>query len=220
LSSHSDVIEMSRTKEDEPPAPAPVWELQVLGGLVLRPAGGAAVELPTRKSALLLAYLAMPAGAAHPRDRLADLLWPSSGQEQARGSLRHALAALRKVLGSDAIEGVRDMVKLQPGFVTVDLDAVANLAEGRAAPSLSGMPATGKFLDGIATEGDALGEWLTFERTRSRALQQSALKRTVDTLSAAERHADAIAAAERLVALDPLREQSHRTLMQALFFFF
>jgi len=47
-------------------------------------------------------------------------------------------------------------------------------------------------------------------------LQQTALQKTVDALSAANRHADAIAAAERLVALDPLREQSHRTLMQAL----
>lgn len=207
---------MSRTKDNASPATAPVWELQVLGGLVLRSAGGAVVELPTRKSALLLAYLAMPAGTAHSRDRLADLLWPSSGQDQARGSLRHALAALRKVLGGDAIEGARDMVTLQPGVVAVDLDVVADLAEGRAAPSLSGTPATGTLLDGIATDGDALGEWLTFERTRSRALQQSALQRTVHTLSSADRHADAIAAAERLVALDPLREQSHRTLMQVL----
>ena len=207
---------MSRTKDNDSPATAPVWKLQVLGGLILRSAGGAMVELPTRKSALLLAYLAMPAGTAHARDRLADLLWPSSGQDQARGSLRHALAALRKLLGGNAIEGARDMVKLRPGVVVVDLDVVADLAEGRAAPSVSGTPATGTFLDGIATDGDAIGEWLTFERTRCRALQQVALQRTVDTLSTAERHTDAIAAAERLVALDPLREQSHRTIMQAL----
>lgn len=214
--SHSSVIEMIGTKDNEAPATAPAWELQVLGGLVLRSASGAVIELPTRKSALLLAYLAIPAGTTHARDRLANLLWPSSGQDQARGSLRHALAALRKVLGSDAIEGARDMIKLRTGIVAVDLDVVTDLAEGRATPSLMGLPATGTLLDGIATEHDNLGEWLTFERTRSRGLQQAALQRTINALSEAERHADAIAAAERLVALDPLREQSHRTLMQAL----
>lgn len=165
---------------------------------------------------MLLAYLAVPAGLAHPRDRLADLLWPSSGQEQARGSLRHALAALRKVLGPEAIEGGRDQIALRPGLVAVDLDDVADVAEGRAAADHSAAIAAGTFLDGVVAEGEALGEWLTFERTRSRALQQAALQRTVHALAAASRHTEAIDAAERLVALDPLREQSHRTLMQAL----
>jgi TolB-like protein/Flp pilus assembly protein TadD len=41
------------------------------------------------------------------------------------------------------------------------------------------------------------------------------LQRTIEALAAAHRFGEAIAAAERLVALDPLREQSHRILMQA-----
>ncbi len=206
---------MRRTRDKNSPPTVPTWALQVLGSLALRSTDGAAIELPTRKSALLLAYLAVPAGTAHPRDRLADLLWPTSGQEQARGSLRHALAALRKVVGTDAIEGARDQIRLRPGVVAVDLDAVAEIAEGRAAPDLSSAPPTGIFLDGIVAEGEALSEWLTFERTRSRALQQAAWQRTVDALTSSGRHAEAIAAAERLIALDPLREQSYRTLMQA-----
>jgi DNA-binding SARP family transcriptional activator len=205
---------MSRTKDKSSPPAAPAWDLHVLGSLALRSADGAVIELPTRKSALLLAYLAVPAGITHTRDRLAELLWPSSGQEQARGSLRHALAALRKVVGTEAIEGARDQIRLRPGIVAVDLDAVAEIAEGRAAPDLSSAPPTGIFLDGIVAEGEALSDWLTFERTRSRALQQVAWQRTVDALATSGRHADAIAAAERLIALDPLREQSHRTLMQ------
>jgi DNA-binding SARP family transcriptional activator len=189
--------------------------LQVLGGFTLRSTDGRDVELPTRKAALLLAYLAVPAGSGHSRDRLADLLWPSSGQEQARGSLRHALAALRKVLGADAIDGTRDQIRLRPGIVAVDLDAIADVAEGRTLPDLSGSASTATFLDGVTADGEALSEWLTFERTRSRALQQAALQKTIDALAQDNRHAAAIDAAERLVALDPLREHSHRVLMRA-----
>ncbi len=194
---------------------AATWRLQVLGGFALRSAAGRDVELPTRKASLLLAYLAVPAGTGHPRDRLADLLWPSSGQEQARGSLRHALAALRKVLGAEAIDGTRDQIRLRQGIVAVDLDAIADAAEGRVLPDLSGSASTAAFLDGIATDGEALNEWLTFERTRCRALQQAALQKTIEALSNDNRHAAAIDAAERLVALDPLREHSHRVLMRA-----
>ena len=194
---------------------AAAWRLQVLGGFALRSAAGRDVELPTRKAALLLAYLAVPAGTGHPRDRLADLLWPSSGQEQARGSLRHALAALRKVLGAEAIDGTRDQIRLKQGIVAVDLDAIADAAEGRALPDLSGSALTAAFLDGIAGDGEALNEWLTFERTRCRALQQAALQKSIEALSNDNRHAAAIDAAERLVALDPLREHSHRVLMRA-----
>lgn len=190
-------------------------KLQVLGGLRLMAADGQAIELPTRKSALLLAYLAVPAGSLHVRDRLAGLLWPSSSQEQARGSLRHALAALRKLLGPEAIDGPRDQVGLRPGVVAVDLDAVAAIAAGNAAPDYPAVALTGVFLDGVSVDGEALDEWLIFERTRSRGLQQMALQAIVDALLAAGRNAEAIAAAERLVALDPLREQSHRILMQA-----
>ena len=199
-------------------AAEPAYRLQVLGGLALTTADGRAIELPTRKSALLLAYLAVPAAVTHARDKLADLLWPLSGQDQARGSLRQALAALRKQLGSDAIEGARDQIRLRSGIIRVDLDAIADLADGRVAPMQPdpSIGSLGTFLDGVAADGEALGDWLIFERTRSCALLQGALERTIDALSSSRRYADAIATVERLVALDPLREQSHRVLMQTL----
>lgn len=200
--------------------PSQTHTLQVLGGLRLATVDGRTVELPTRKSALLLAYLAVPAGAAHARDKLADLLWPTSGEEQARGSLRHALAALRKVLGADSIETQRDSIRLRPGILAVDLDAVAAVAEGRLAPDVGEgrLPAAslwpGTFLDGVSAEGETLSDWLVFERTRSRGLGQAALERAIAALEDASRYREAIDIAVQLVALDPLREQSHRTLMR------
>src|SRR5580704_14391079 len=63
-------------------------------------------KLP-KKAQALLAYLAMNRGRAIPRDRLADLLWSTSGPEQGRQSLRQSLAAVRRALGADA----RDLIE-------------------------------------------------------------------------------------------------------------
>jgi len=56
------------------------------------------LALPTRKAHALLAYLAMPLGVSHPRDRLAGLLWGNAVGTTARTSLRQTLYALRKTL--------------------------------------------------------------------------------------------------------------------------
>src|SRR5271169_3098174 len=62
-------------------------------------------KLP-KKSQDPLAYLAVNPGRAIPRDQLVDLLWSTSGPEQARHSLRQGLAAVRRALGPDA----RDLI--------------------------------------------------------------------------------------------------------------
>src|SRR5258708_35327855 len=71
----------------------------LLGGFQARLEPGSAVALPTRKSQALLAYLALPPGRAHPRDKLAALLWGGIREESARGSLRQALFALPEAAG-------------------------------------------------------------------------------------------------------------------------
>ena len=49
--------------------------LTLLGGFRARLDSGAPLALPTRKAQALLAYLAVPPGLAHSRDKLASLLW-------------------------------------------------------------------------------------------------------------------------------------------------
>src|SRR5687767_6018357 len=72
--------------------------LTLLGGLQARLDPGGTLVLPTRKSQALLAYLALPPGRAHPRDKLAALLWGGIRDDSARASLRQALFAVRKAL--------------------------------------------------------------------------------------------------------------------------
>ena len=73
------------------------------------------IRLPTRKDESLLAYLVLHP-ESHPREKLAALFWGDASDEQARTSLRTALAALRKELGDDMLIADRETVQLNPDF--------------------------------------------------------------------------------------------------------
>src|SRR5581483_2126335 len=84
-----------RVGEESTAAPL---SLTLLGGFQARLASGRVLSLRTKKAQALLAYLAARPGRAHPRAKLAALLWGEAGDEQARSSLRQTLFALRKAL--------------------------------------------------------------------------------------------------------------------------
>ena len=71
-------------------------KLRLFGGFELTGTGGP--PLASRKAEALLAYLAVPAGRAHRRDRLAALLWGDRGGVQARRNLAQTLYVIRKTL--------------------------------------------------------------------------------------------------------------------------
>src|SRR5204862_393095 len=108
--------------------------LTLLGGFQARLEPGSPLALPTKKAQALLAYLAIPVGQAHPRDKLATLLWGGIRDESARASLRQALFAIRKALGETKpsalmLEGER--LALNRSVVDVDVATFAGLvAEG------------------------------------------------------------------------------------------
>ena len=100
-------------------------QLRVLGDAVAS-LDGRPIAFRTRKSLALLAYLALDPGP-HPRERLADLLWPEADVVDARASLRTALNYLRQALGSSAdsvITSTRESLGVRPG-APVDLDVAA-----------------------------------------------------------------------------------------------
>jgi two-component SAPR family response regulator len=79
-----------------------VLEIRLLGQFELR-RDGASVFLPSRPAQSLLAYLAITAGTAHRREKLAALLWPDAEEDNARNSLRHALWRIRKAIDPDQV---------------------------------------------------------------------------------------------------------------------
>ena len=194
-------------------------KLSLLGGFHARLGTGAEIALPTRKAALLLAYLAMPPGEARAREKLTGLLWSDRAEPQARGSLRQTLTVLRQCLdGVDPPPLVVDRasVALDRAAVDVDVAAFQELAESDAREDLERAAALyqGALLDGATVPDPAFEEWLTIERARLHEIGQRALSKLLAAQAEAGDTDSAIETALRLVGLDPLGEDAHRALMR------
>ncbi len=165
--------------------------LTLLGGFRARLDPAAPLALPTRKARALLAYLGLPPGSAHPRDKLASLLWGNTAETTARTSLRQTFYALRKSLrGADPqpllVNG--EAVALDADAVTVDVHEFERRA-AEASPSALAQAATlyqGDFLDGFAIPEPPFEDWLLGHRER---LHEVAL-RSLAGLLACERAAE------------------------------
>ena len=193
-------------------------ELTLLGGFQARLPTGETLALPTRKAQALLTYLALPAGRAHPRDKLAGLLWGGIREESARASLRQALFSIRKALGEahGALQQKGDALVLDAAEAAVDAAAFERaVAEGT--PEALGRAADlycGDLLDGFVVEEPAFEDWLLGERERLRELALEGLARLLAHQRKAGTTAAAVQTALRLLALDPLQEAVHRALMR------
>jgi TolB-like protein/Tfp pilus assembly protein PilF len=191
--------------------------LTLFGGFELRLADGRPADLPGQKDRALLAILAINAGAAQPREKLAGLLWSDRGETQARDSLKHSLTRLRQCLAEvlpAAIVADRQSVRLDPTGLEID---VRRFQRRLAAGTLEALAEAiglyrGEFLDGIGVRDRGFEDWVLGERQRLRRGAEEALTSLLAPALPAETRASA---ARRLLALDPLREAAVRALMQA-----
>lgn len=190
------------------------YKLRTLGDLSLLDAAGNGVKLRTRKDLLILACLAAEPGQRLTRDRLAVLLWPDRGEEQARNSLRTALSGIRAVLGADALESSGDHLVLSSAIVKSDIAGLRRRADGEERDD--GAPLSdfhgGEFLAGEDLDGG--DGWLAARRAEFPDMAFAILSRRIDKLHAAGEFARAVADARDLLSLDPFREESHRRLMR------
>ena len=189
--------------------------LTLLGGCQAHLSTGQPIAFATRKTQALLAYLGAHPGHAHPRDKLAALLWGERGEAQARDSLRHTLVDLRRALPTGLIAEARTLA-LDPAAVEVDSVEFAVRASAGTLPALEAAAALyrGEFLDGFALHEPAFEEWLLLERARLRELAIDALGRLLGKQRDAGRVEDAIQTGVRLLGLDPVQESAHRDLMR------
>jgi DNA-binding SARP family transcriptional activator len=79
-------------------APEPLWRIDLFGGLRALGRDRSVTRLRTQKTGALLAYLALFRNRSHPREQLAELLWPGRAPAAGRGRLREALSSLRRQL--------------------------------------------------------------------------------------------------------------------------
>jgi DNA-binding SARP family transcriptional activator len=194
-----------------------VLTVRLFGTFELSVDSGGTVVVPIRKAQALVAYLALPAGRSHLRDALAALLWGDMHQTQARSNLRQTLYELRKGLGDAAGALVLDgeHARLEAAAVVVDAVAFQRAAAEGTAEALerAGALYRGDLLAGLVIDEAPFEEWLLAERERLRQIALSSAARLL-ALQRSTAPEAAIQTALRLLAIDPLQEPVHRTLMR------
>ncbi|MCA9979307.1 MAG: tetratricopeptide repeat protein, partial [Anaerolineales bacterium] len=207
----------------------PELHLRLFGGLFIERGGVPVTGLSTQKEALLLAYLALNP-QTHGREQLANLLWDDPTAErdtkQALSNLRTMLSRLRKVLG-DYLEITRQTVAIRPERVWVDVLAFAQLvAEAEAAwpqetaveklNTAVALTNGGDFLAGVVNDSLELDNWQLFTAERLRDQQIFARHKLTTHALYHRAYQAGLAHGRVLLALDPLREESHVLLMRLL----
>jgi DNA-binding SARP family transcriptional activator len=191
--------------------------LTLLGGFRAE-VGRRPITLP-KKARALLAYLALSPPGPQSRVRLAGLFWGARGDEQARNSLRQALFIIRRALGEhglDVLTHDADTVTLDPRALDVDVVTFCRLAGQGSDDSLASAAALyqGPLLEGASVDEPPFETWLAAERSRLHEVALTVLRTILERRLASARPDDAIEIAARLLALDPLQEPAHRTLMR------
>jgi non-specific serine/threonine protein kinase len=172
----------------------------------------AQIRLPRRKVEALVAYLLLHP-EQHTRDHLATLFWGDSSDDQARHSLRTALATVRQQVSPDLLYTDRDHVQLNPAYpLWVDLHQLLALESGldhSGADLLQAKLALwqGELLDGF------YDEWIAAEREHYRTRLLKLFLQITQSLRAASEYAQAIAVAQRVLAFEPSNEHAHQHLM-------
>src|SRR6185312_2915792 len=159
--------------------------LSVLGPFRLE--ADAEIALPSRKAQALLAYLALPAGRPHRRDKLASLLWADRGDTAARHNLRMALLQIAKAIrpgakNDAAIIASADKIAVHPAAFDVDAAQLERLvADGSPEALLEAVELChGDLLDGLNLQAEPFEEWLTAQRSRFRELAVQAHRLLLD----------------------------------------
>jgi SARP family transcriptional regulator, regulator of embCAB operon len=205
-------------------SPDPV-RIQICGALAIERAGQRLdVRLPGRQGRLLFTYLVVNRHRQVPRDELAEALWREPDPAAVDTRLNPLLSKLRRVFGTDTVQG-RAAIRLCLPAAWVDLEAAVEAihrAESAVVqqdwarawgPALTALfVAERGFLPGEdAPWIDEIRHQLTVLRLRGLECYAAAGLGLGGTELAA-----AVRAGQQLTRLAPLRESGYRYLMQAL----
>ena len=195
----------------------PKFRLSLLGRFELTGPDGA-IDLPNKKLAGLLAYLACTQPIPQHREKLATMLWGSHFETQARQNLRQALSRLRRVLGHDVLLSDGEEVSLAPGAISCDATQLEVLVGQGTLSALTEAVALYKshLLIDIGIPEQAWSEWLGAERARLEGLALDVMVKLGELELQAGFSEKALVAANKAIAINNLREDAHRLAIRAL----
>ena len=195
--------------------------LELLGDLQIRAGNGPLATISAKKAQALIAYLAVKPAQRVSREKIAALLWSSTGPDQARQSLRQTLSMLRKelttILGDPrALIDENDVLGVDETLVACDVAEFESLAASGSESALARAAELyrGDFLDGFYLNEERFDQWVIAERDRLHRMTLRVHAQLVELQSRRGAVDDAVGAAQKSLRIDPLQEPMHRTLMR------
>ena len=196
-------------------------QVRLLGELALLRNGRALPLPPSKKTRALLAYLAAT-GKPQLREHLCTLLW--DGPDDPRAQLRWSLSKLRSLVDEGKLRRFRadrERISLDVGDVDIDVEGIrAATRQGLAEISTEALTKlalrfAGTFLDGLDLPGCyRFHAWCVAQREQLHAEHVTVVTTLIDRLRASPEQA--LGHARTLLALDPLAESSHITVVRLL----
>lgn len=194
-----------------------MFRLITFGQLALwREGESAPVAGVQRRPLSLLAILAASAPSGMSREKVIAILWPESDSESAKASLRQAVFAARRELGSDDVIRGSNELSLNPQLINSDVsDFRAAIASKNYEEALDLY--RGPFLDGVqARNSGGFERWVESQRGLLAADYRAALEKLALGATTSAGGKSGIEFWRRLVHDDPLSSRYAAGLMEAL----
>ncbi|MEL7158677.1 MAG: BTAD domain-containing putative transcriptional regulator, partial [Actinomycetota bacterium] len=193
---------------------------------------GSPVDLGLKGKALsLLRYLLAHRDRPTPKDVLMDLFWPQASLERSRHGLHQAIYTIRKALRAERadlqlIVFEEDAYRVAPEMsIWCDVEAYEALVQqGEQAAAEGDVDRARRVLEradllraGDLVEDAPFEDWVLVERERMRPLHVRAGNLLADLLEAGGDHPRTIEVSERVLAVEPCNEESHRRIIRCHF---
>lgn len=185
-------------------------------------------KIEPRKAEELLVYLLLNRDQPHSRERLADLLWGETSQDQANNYLRKALWQLQSAL-DDAGLGQQGLLLVDGEWLQINpqmevwldvaiVEAAFKTSQGMVGRELEKGQAQGIQYAVEIYRGDLLDgwyqDWCLYERERLQHLYLAMLDKLMDYCEVHEDYEDGLMLGARVLQYDRARERTYRRLMR------
>ena len=193
--------------------------IRLFGKFEVLDADNRPIPVTGAKTQGLVAYLALNTEMPPSRDRLMALFWGDRFTDQARQSLRQAIAKLKRTFGdAEVLITEHDRVGFDPAQVSVDVDRFTELARdpSDAATTQAVDLLSGPLLDGFYGQQAEFEDWIVSERQRFATMSLALFERAAEHALKRGDVDGALDLARRMVAVDPLRDGSQAVLIRTL----
>jgi DNA-binding SARP family transcriptional activator len=202
--------------------------VRLLGGFEVWAGDRQVSGFESQKVRALLAYLVCHRHRTFSRDHLTGLLWPEREPDAARHALRQAIYNLRSSLPDAGAAGLVVSRNLEIGLgpdadCWLDAEAFEEALERGTERELvdphhlsaAVQLYRGEFLAGFfVKDSPPFEDWLGTQQVRFREAAVEVLQRLIESYRRRGEYRFGVHYARRLVAIDPLSEEAHRTLMR------